>query len=449
MSGVKVIGYVRVSRVGGRQGDSFISPALQREQIEAVARREGLTVVEVIEELDASGGDATRPGWNRAIEMVERGEVAGIAVWNLSRFSRSVKDALTALERIEGSGGKVYSATEQWDDSSSGRFTRNVLLSVAQIERDRAAEGFRAAKAKAIERGIHMRVPFGYVRDADRRLVPDPDGAPLVQGAFERKSRGEAVSAIARWLREQGAPVTTATGVRHMLGNRAYRGEAHAGDLVKEDAHPALVTEALWRRCQTKGVRSQRTGRLAGRYLLGGIATCASCGRGLRLSSGGRKGRAFYYCRGHDCSERGYAGAQELDDLVLDLAFEPLREGGLEAQWVAVPGGGEGAAEAERAAEDAREDLDSYLGDVRLRGVIGPDRFADGASDRVAILNKAEADLAEAREASSGSAEVFGRLWAVEWGHAEKCEWLARAVRAVVVSKGRAPLSSRVEVTLR
>jgi len=32
--------------------DSFLSPDLQREQIEAVARREGLTVVAVLEELD-------------------------------------------------------------------------------------------------------------------------------------------------------------------------------------------------------------------------------------------------------------------------------------------------------------------------------------------------------------------------------------------------------------
>jgi DNA invertase Pin-like site-specific DNA recombinase len=101
----KAIRYVRVSRVGGREGDRFISPELQREQIEAVARREGLQVVEVVQELDASGGDASRPGWNRAIEMVERGEVAGICVWNFSRFSRSVRDAVNALGRIEAAGG--------------------------------------------------------------------------------------------------------------------------------------------------------------------------------------------------------------------------------------------------------------------------------------------------------------------------------------------------------
>jgi hypothetical protein len=114
------VGYIRVSKVGGREGDSFISPQLQREQIQAVARREGLEVVDVIEELDASGGDAARPGWNRAIEMVERGEVGGIAVWNFARFSRSVKDALAALERVEGAGGRVWSATEDFGDGTCG-----------------------------------------------------------------------------------------------------------------------------------------------------------------------------------------------------------------------------------------------------------------------------------------------------------------------------------------
>ncbi len=53
---MRAVGYVRVSKVGGRGGDSFLSPDLQREQIAAAARREGLDVVEVLEELDASGG---------------------------------------------------------------------------------------------------------------------------------------------------------------------------------------------------------------------------------------------------------------------------------------------------------------------------------------------------------------------------------------------------------
>ena len=205
MSKVKVIGYVRVSQVGAREGDSFISPQLQREQIASVAAREGLTVVRVIEELDASGGDSKRPGWNEAIEAVERGEVKGIAVWNLSRFSRSLPDALRALARIEGAGGRVYPATED----TGNKMVRNILLTIAEAERDRAAEGFRAAQLSAVQRGIHVagRVPLGYRRRTgkelpaeERRLQIDPDTAPIVQGAFERKAKGMSHEALARWV---------------------------------------------------------------------------------------------------------------------------------------------------------------------------------------------------------------------------------------------------------
>jgi hypothetical protein len=44
----KAIGYVRVSRVGGRGGDSFLSPDLQRQSIDRVCDREALHLVDVV-----------------------------------------------------------------------------------------------------------------------------------------------------------------------------------------------------------------------------------------------------------------------------------------------------------------------------------------------------------------------------------------------------------------
>jgi DNA invertase Pin-like site-specific DNA recombinase len=432
---------VRVSRVGPLEGDNFISPDLQREQIERVARREGLELVDVIQELDASGGDATRPGWNRAIEMVERGEVSGIAVWNFARFNRSVKDAVNALDRIEGAGGHVWSATEDRGDSSAGRMMRTILLAVAENERTRAAEGFRAARTSAVERGLHMagRVPLGYRRGPDRRLEPDPDTAPIAQGVFERAAEGWSAHAIARWVREQGTDFTN-TGVRYMLQNRTYRGEVRSGDLMKESAHTALVSEGLWRKCQGRQLKSQRTGRLA---------QCANCGRGLRLSTGGNNHRPFYYCRHRHCTERADAVANELDSFLLNTLDEELNPAD-PSQWVALPGGDSHEVEEAEAARDAaREDLDSFLADTRLRRALGAARHAEAAENYVAVLDKCETDLAEVKERHAGRYELAGRLWNTDWGHAERYEWVSRMVRRVVVSRGREPLSRRAEVELR
>src|SRR5690348_390422 len=78
------IGYIRVSKVGGRGGDSFISPAEQRKAIEHVAKREKLNLIGIYEELDASGGDNSRPAWNQALERIEAGKAKALVVWNLS-----------------------------------------------------------------------------------------------------------------------------------------------------------------------------------------------------------------------------------------------------------------------------------------------------------------------------------------------------------------------------
>jgi len=44
---------------------------------------------------------------------------------------------VATLGRIEDAGGRLYSATEQFGDDAGGRLYRNILLSIAENERDR------------------------------------------------------------------------------------------------------------------------------------------------------------------------------------------------------------------------------------------------------------------------------------------------------------------------
>ena len=95
----------------------------------------------------------------------------------------------------------------------------------------------------------------------------------------------------------------------------------------------------------------------------------------------------------------------------------------------------------------SRKDLDSWLADTKLRGILGPDRYADATADRVAVVNKA--DMEDARERHGGRYELVARLWLQEWGWAERKEYVSRMIKSVVVSKGREPLSERVAIELR
>ena len=61
-------GYVRVSQVGKRGGESFISPQdLQEDRIRAWAEANGHEIIQVFPELDVSGGKMDRPKLNEVM----------------------------------------------------------------------------------------------------------------------------------------------------------------------------------------------------------------------------------------------------------------------------------------------------------------------------------------------------------------------------------------------
>ena len=449
----KVAGYIRVSRKGKR--DNFQSPEEQRAAIEQLAEERDFKVVRWVEEIDASGGDDKRPGWNEVRQAVAKGELDGVVVYDFSRWSRDTEKALTSIREMREANGDIWSAMERFDTTTpEGEFMLTNFFGQATLQRATVGRRFTARRKKLVAQGIHVagHVPIGYVRGEDGRLAPDPETRDLVLGVFERRAKGESYAKIARWLAEQGHP-RTAEGVVSMLRNGCYLGEARHGDTVTKDAHEAIVPRSLWKKCQEKQKASARTGKLGGRFLLQGIATCASCGRPLYLTQGNAQ-VPVYYCRRLDCDERAYAQAHRLDTFVLSVLFGVEDEPGLvdtvsPETWVPLRGDGREVDEAQFALDEARADLDGFRKDTKLRRTMGAELYAETMGDYVTAVNAAEADLAEARERSTGGLELVGRLWLHDWGWAERREYLERILGSVIVNKGREPLSKRCEVELR
>ena len=72
-------GYIRVSQVNGRSGDRFISPQVQRDQIQGYARLHGHQLGVIFEELDQSGGRADRPLRPARLETRRRNRPSALA----------------------------------------------------------------------------------------------------------------------------------------------------------------------------------------------------------------------------------------------------------------------------------------------------------------------------------------------------------------------------------
>src|SRR5215211_4385573 len=88
--------YVRVSRLGSRE--HLTSPGDQEREARAFALAQGLTVGEVLTDLDHSGGTLDRPGLTEALARVEERRSGGIVVAYLSRASRDTRQGLDLLD---------------------------------------------------------------------------------------------------------------------------------------------------------------------------------------------------------------------------------------------------------------------------------------------------------------------------------------------------------------
>ncbi len=69
---MRLDGYIRVSRVGGREGEGYISPDVQRESIEAYASELGGSIAAWHDDQDFSGGNTERPGFQAMLDRRTR-----------------------------------------------------------------------------------------------------------------------------------------------------------------------------------------------------------------------------------------------------------------------------------------------------------------------------------------------------------------------------------------
>src|SRR4051812_25215275 len=205
-----VDGYVRVSRVGDRKGDSYISPRDQEKRIRQVAKERGLTVVMHAPEENVSGGTMNRPVFNRIMKRIREGESGGVIVYTLDRFARNLTGGATALAEIAEHDAVFVSATEAEFDmtSASGRLVMQFHLMLAEYFRERTKESWANAVEYAVERGIHPAPygAYGYDR-VDRRLVPHALEAAFVREAFRRRVEERwPFNQIAAWLNAESPP---------------------------------------------------------------------------------------------------------------------------------------------------------------------------------------------------------------------------------------------------
>ncbi len=365
-------GYVRVSRVAGREGESFISPEVQREKIEAWTKLKGVELAEVHTDLDQSGGKLERPGLDALIARIEAGETDGVIVAKLDRLSRlGVADALKLVERIETAGGSMAAIDIGIDPTTpAGELMMTLMLAMARMERRRFAESWEVAKQRAMDRGVKIsRTPFGYQREADGTITPHATDGPIVTEAFRLAARSGIGAALAYLEVSVPDRFWTTTTTRRLLASRTYLGESHYGDRMDANAHDPLTARLTWENAQTtpEGRKPKAD------FPLSGLPLCGTCGAPMVGGRGGSPSKRTYRCsaslstsRLAKCPKPVTILADRLEGYVKD-ELAPVLDG-LSVEAVSED---DAVTEAETAMLAAEDELQAFAADTTARTALG------------------------------------------------------------------------------
>jgi DNA invertase Pin-like site-specific DNA recombinase len=132
-----LIGYARVSKGDGQ------STAPQLKALRAAGCRR-------IFEENGSGGRWDRPELQRMLDHLRESDI--VVVWKLDRLSRSLKDLLVILEKIDAAGAGFRSLTESIDTTTpAGRMMMQMLGSFAEFERQMIRDRTKAGLDRAVD----------------------------------------------------------------------------------------------------------------------------------------------------------------------------------------------------------------------------------------------------------------------------------------------------------
>lgn len=146
--------YIRKSRMV--KDEEAYSPIMQEKACREFAAKEGIQIVATIKDLDRSGRNSDREGFQRLMKMIRTGDVDYVIVQYLDREFRNGISFIQFYDFIQKYGVQFLSVNENLDTRTfTGRFMLFVLAVAAELPVWTASERVRKAKQERRQKGLH------------------------------------------------------------------------------------------------------------------------------------------------------------------------------------------------------------------------------------------------------------------------------------------------------
>ena len=134
----------------------------------------------------ASGSNVVgRPGFQRLVKDCQERKIQYVITKSVSRFSRDIVDAMTAIRELTAAGAKIYFLSENIDsDNPDLQVILTIYLAVAEQENYSRSQNIKWGLRYGAEEGLsknYDRVFYGYKHDRDGHLIIKDDEAENVR----------------------------------------------------------------------------------------------------------------------------------------------------------------------------------------------------------------------------------------------------------------------------
>lgn len=308
------------------------------------SKEKGFEIIDEYVDDGYSGTTFNRPDLNRMIEdAMEDTQPSGIMVKDMSRFGRNNAMFMYYVEEIFPNNDILFIAL---NDDVDTRYEDNEMMPFKSImneyyARDTSKKIRSVKKTTALSGGFcGSFAPYGYRVDPNnkRKLLIDPETAPIVKRIFEMSKQGNSVHQIARTLCEEkiliprayramkNGTLETSTGfrfptdwvgknVKMILENQVYLGHmvSHKTQtksfknrklvavpkedwIVVKNTHEAIIDEETFELVQKFISVKKRPNKTGRPNMFVGLVKCPDCGRNMAFSNpNGREPR--FRCR--------------------------------------------------------------------------------------------------------------------------------------------------------
>lgn len=218
-----------------------------------------------------------RPDMSRLLCDAKEGKFDMVIFWALSRFTRSVSDLYTTMEKFRKWNISMVSYTEAFDTSTPmGRAMIGIIGIFAQLERELTGERVSAAMSERATQGKRTcSEVLGYDKHGKDSFTINQKEAKYVRFCFNQYLLRKNLSEVALDCREKGyrgkrGKIPTAYSIQKIITRPIYCGyNTFCGKIYKGSYEPIIEVE-IFNKVQSL---LKRQGKISGRKRIEELVT--------------------------------------------------------------------------------------------------------------------------------------------------------------------------------